>query len=101
MWGAADDANLRELRGREPGTYYRIWRLIGVGSVGPVYEVFDQRGRKLAVKVLHDVPGGDAAVERFARGARAALFLEHPHIVRVEDFEPVEPMSWRRISNSE
>jgi len=66
-----------------------------------VYEVFDPRGREHAVKVLHDVPGGTL---RWS-GSRAGLARRRSSSTRTssasKNFEPVEPMSWRRISSSE
>jgi serine/threonine protein kinase len=67
---------------------YRIERLIGVGGVGSVYRA-TQLGldRGVALKVLKpELTESHTAMERFAREARTAARLQHPHIVTVHDF---------------
>jgi len=65
---------------------YEIVAPIGAGGMGEVYRAHDTRLRRdVAIKVLPDVLGRGAAWERFAREARAASALSHPHICAVYD----------------
>jgi predicted Ser/Thr protein kinase len=74
----------------EPGTQigrYEIQRRLGRGGMGTVYAAHDPvLGRLVGIKVFAgdlDIPD---ARERFAREARSAAALAHPHIVAVYDF---------------
>jgi tRNA A-37 threonylcarbamoyl transferase component Bud32/GAF domain-containing protein len=71
---------------------YRLDRLIGRGGMGAVYEARDLRlDRSVAVKILLGRAFGQkTALRRFHREARAAARLNHPNIVRVYDFGPLE-----------
>jgi serine/threonine protein kinase len=71
---------------------YRLDRLVGKGGMGAVYEARDLRlDRPVAVKImLSRAFGEQAALRRFRREARAAAQLDHPNIVRVFDFGPLE-----------
>ena len=63
----------------------RIEHLIGIGSMGRVYQAF-QGGidRNVAVKVLHRELSGDPdLVARFHREAKVASRLVHPNVVQV------------------
>jgi serine/threonine protein kinase len=67
---------------------YEIFRLLGRGGMGAVYQARDNRlGRLVAIKILPQVlmeePG---ALERFEREARALAALDHPHIVKIHDY---------------
>ena len=61
--------------------------ILGVGSMGIVYEVYDkQLGRAVAMKVLLDeVPDTEAYAQRFRDEALLMANLEHPNIVPVYD----------------
>lgn len=66
---------------------YEVLALVGTGAMGALY-----RGRHLsldrpvAIKVLHaDLAADDINMERFAREARIAASLQHPHVVHVYD----------------
>lgn len=69
------------------GDRYRLIEVIGSGGFAKVWKAFDRRSnRSVAVKILHGDQGSEGnRVERFERGAREMLQLEHPHIVRVLD----------------
>ena len=66
---------------------YRIVTRLGEGSGGTVYRAWDPRlAREVALKILHERPGGDAKrASRFVAEARAASALNHPNIVTVLD----------------
>jgi formylglycine-generating enzyme required for sulfatase activity len=78
---------------------YRIVRLLGRGGMGEVYEAeHSTLGRTYALKLLPEEFAGRAgAVERFRREARVMANLEHPHIVRVDDFGETEGRYWLRM----
>jgi eukaryotic-like serine/threonine-protein kinase len=67
---------------------YRLVRMIGSGGMGTVWEAEDENlGRPVAVKVLSEsLTGGERAVRRFEREARAAARLSGPHVAAVYDF---------------
>src|SRR5438876_3204627 len=66
--------------------------------MGDVYEAVDPKiGRKVALKVLHSVPGvTEAELEefksRFFREARTAGMLSHPNIVVIHDVDSDEQL---------
>ncbi len=67
---------------------YEISALIGAGGMGVVYQAYDvQLQRKVALKVLHSSPSGDAssAQARLLREARAMAQLSNPNVVHVYD----------------
>jgi tetratricopeptide (TPR) repeat protein len=60
---------------------FRIERAAGSGGMGAVFRALDlETGRPVAVKVLHDERGADAA--RFEGEARTLAALSHPGVVR-------------------
>ena len=67
---------------------YRLKRLLGRGVLGEVWEASDleQEGRKVAVKILH-AADDELALARlqFAREARIAANMTHPHVAQVLD----------------
>jgi len=71
---------------------YRLDQLIGKGGMGAVYEARDLRlERPVAVKILLNRSfGQQTALRRFRREARAAAQLNHPNIVGVYDYGPLE-----------
>lgn len=71
--------------------HYRIDREIGQGGMGLIYQATDlQLQRPVAIKVMHsNLATHQQFRQRFTQEARAASSLEnHPHIVRVLDFNP-------------
>jgi eukaryotic-like serine/threonine-protein kinase len=66
---------------------YEVEELVGTGGMSSVYRARDRLlERRVALKILHDSLGADAAtVERFRREARAVARLSHPNIVTVID----------------
>src|SRR5262245_12750983 len=74
----------------EPGTFvgrYRIERRLTRGGMGTLYVAFDPvLARLVALKLfLGDLDSSDYR-ERFAREARSAAALNHPHIVTIYDY---------------
>ncbi len=71
---------------------YRVLRRLGVGGMADVYLADDTTlGRQVAVKVLLKRYAGDASfVERFRREAQAAARINHPNIVNIYDWGPVD-----------
>ncbi len=67
---------------------YRLKRLLGRGAMGQVWEAHDleHEGNKVAVKILH-AADDELALARstFAREARLASLLRHPHVAAVHD----------------
>src|SRR5271155_283626 len=63
---------------------YRIVRTIGHGRLSVVYEVLDEDGTRLALRVLSTaIEGDDVAFERFRREALMAERIVHPNVVPV------------------
>ena len=71
---------------------YRVLRKLGAGGMADVYLAEDTTlGRRVAVKVLLQRYAGDAQfVERFRREAQAAARINHPNIVNIYDWGPVD-----------
>ncbi|GHO97720.1 hypothetical protein KSF_077680 [Reticulibacter mediterranei] len=66
---------------------YRLERLLGRGGFAEVYLGRHQRlAREAAIKVLHTYLS-DREVEEFQREAQIIAALDHPHIVRILDFD--------------
>ena len=70
------------------GPRYRVERKLGQGGMGAVYLATNERGQRVAVKVLKVVEMGPVAevVERFKREAAVTKALQdHPGVVKVLD----------------
>ncbi len=73
---------------------YKITRLLGEGGMASVYEaVHPTLNKRVAVKILNsDLMANKQIRERFVNEARIMVNLEHPNIVRVDNFEERENM---------
>ena len=65
---------------------YELVDVIGSGGMATVWRANDTRlGRVVALKRPHPAPPGSVTLTRFAREARAAATVSHPHLVAVYD----------------
>jgi serine/threonine protein kinase len=72
---------------------YRILKKIAAGGMGVVYQAEHLRlpGHQVAIKVLMpEVASDPEALARFRREAEICTRLQHPHIIRVSDFNTLE-----------
>ncbi|MGJ3242450.1 MAG: right-handed parallel beta-helix repeat-containing protein [Opitutales bacterium] len=88
--------------GLQPGTMlgqYEVERLLGRGGMGAVYAVRHQvLNRVFALKVLHkEVLQSGNGPDRFKREAQVMAGLEHPAILRVDDFGEAQGLTWLRM----
>ena len=67
---------------------YRIFRIIGEGGMGTVYEGQQLRlNKRVAIKVMsRELAANPEALARFRREAEVTSSIGHPHIVQVFDF---------------
>src|SRR2546422_7056246 len=74
---------------RAVGDRYEVLSLAGVGGMGAVFRARHRTlGHIVAVKVLPpEVAASGMRHERFRREATLGASLDHPHIVRVYDFD--------------
>jgi serine/threonine protein kinase len=84
-----------DLTGRMVGRY-RIVGKIGHGGMAQVYKAYDtEKGRYVAFKILHPHLTTDSSfASRFEREARAISTLDHPRIVRIENFDNTGSLSY-------
>lgn len=68
---------------------YEVERLIGSGGMGVVFKAFDtELNRPVAIKLLAPyLARSGPARKRFAREARAAAAVVHPHVVPIHNVE--------------
>jgi serine/threonine-protein kinase len=71
---------------------YTIEALIGQGGMGSVFLASHTRlpGKRVAIKFLHIEHSGEDVIARFKREAEIAAQLDHPNIVRVDDYNVTE-----------
>ena len=64
---------------------YEVKRLIAMGGMGAVYEVYDSKNKRfVALKKIHDsMAWSPASIARFHGEAKAAAELSHPNIVSI------------------
>ncbi|MBT3381029.1 MAG: serine/threonine protein kinase [Lentisphaerae bacterium] len=79
--------------------HYRIMRLLGRGGMGEVYEVeHDVLRRRFALKLLpSEFASRPDALTRFEREAQVMANLEHPNLIRVDDFGETDARYWLRM----
>ncbi len=67
---------------------YQLSRLVGEGAMGQVYEAeHTYIHKRVAIKLLHShVAKNQEVIKRFHQEARATSAINHPNIVKVEDF---------------
>lgn len=82
---------------------YRIICMLGRGGMGEVYEVEHQvLHRKYALKLLpSDFVTRAGALERFQREAQVMANLEHPNIIKVDEFGETAGRYWLRMELAE
>ncbi len=77
--------------GQQLGNYHLV-QLIGRGGFAEVYlGVHLTLGNQAAIKILH-THLSDTDEEQFRMEARTIAYLEHPHIIRILDFDVFEGM---------
>lgn len=79
--------------------YYRVVKPLGRGGMGFVYEVEHATLKKrYALKMMSpELLEDSTTAERFIQEARVMAGLEHPRLVRVEDFGDHEGIFWLRM----
>jgi serine/threonine-protein kinase len=67
---------------------YRIFRIVGEGGMGTVYEGQQLRlNKRVAIKIMaRELAANPEALARFRREAEVTSSIGHPHIVHVFDF---------------
>jgi serine/threonine protein kinase len=97
-----EPAGVFDLSGTTLGKY-RLIEKVGQGGMAQVYKAYQpDLDRYVAVKVLHPhLIGDDDFAARFRREARAVAALEHPHIVRVYDFDAERGVAFLVMENLE
>ena len=78
---------------------YRLQSLLGRGGAGMVYRAVMLSGKNepapVALKLIPQrCPGDVDALARFQREAQAGTALDHPHIVRTQDFGTTRDSYW-------
>src|SRR5579884_800527 len=74
---------------------YAFQQCLGQDSVVEVWKAFDtQLQRVVTIKILHaNLQADPQFLRRFVREARMLAALHHPNIVRLHDFQVIEPSS--------
>ena len=78
---------------------YKVIRGLGRGGMGEVYEVEHPVIRKrYALKLVNrEIMARPEAVQRFRREAQVMANLEHPNVVKVDDFGETNGHTWLRM----
>ena len=89
------DLDMFSLTGKQIGKY-RLVEKLGQGGMAQVYKAYQpDLDRYVAIKVLHPhLTGDEDFATRFRREARAVAAIEHPHIVRIYDFDSDEDLAF-------
>jgi formylglycine-generating enzyme required for sulfatase activity/tRNA A-37 threonylcarbamoyl transferase component Bud32 len=82
---------------------YKIIRSLGAGGMGEVYEVEHVTlERRYALKLLPEtLDWQGVSLERFRREAKVMANLEHPNIVKVDEFGETNGRYWLRMELAE
>ncbi len=82
---------------------YRVIRVLGAGGMGEVYEVeHTTLERRYALKLLPStLDWQGVSVERFRREAKVMANLDHPNILKVDEFGEVNGRYWLRMEIAE
>jgi formylglycine-generating enzyme required for sulfatase activity/tRNA A-37 threonylcarbamoyl transferase component Bud32 len=92
------EERLYSLKPREVLGQYKVIRALGKGGMGEVYEVeHEVLGKRFALKLLPPALEWQVSLDRFKREARLMATLEHPNIVKVDDFGETEGRYWLRM----
>ena len=75
---------------------YRLVEKLGQGGMAQIYKAYQpDLDRYVAIKILHPhLTADEAFALRFQREARAVAALDHPHIVRVYDFDTEDDLAF-------
>lgn len=66
------------------GDRYRLLSLVGAGPFGSLWRAADRiPGKRVAVRIIHDLKLGAAALDAFRREMVAATALHHPSVARI------------------
>ena len=76
------------------GDRYTVITAVGRGGNASIFGAFDQRGEKVALKVLHPELTVSVAADRFLREIRYAGQLNHPHIAPLLDSGENDYLLW-------
>lgn len=76
------------------GDRYTVITAVGRGGNASIFGAFDQRGEKVALKVLHPELTVSVAADRFLREIRYAGQLNHPHIAPLLDSGESDYLLW-------
>lgn len=76
------------------GARYTVITAIGRGGNATLFGAFDQKGQKVAIKVLHPELAVSVAADRFLREIRYASQLDHPHVAPLLDSGETDYLLW-------
>ncbi|MEV7794595.1 serine/threonine-protein kinase [Streptomyces sp. NPDC087512] len=88
---------MRELTGQDPRAVagFRLLARLGEGGMGRVYLAVDQRGERVAVKIIHpEYATDDEFRRRFRRETRLAARVAGPGLARVVAADPDAESPW-------